>query len=55
MGAQALQLDGSPRKLQLEKSPHSNEDPAQPKMINKYIFFKKKEEGRCFNPFYFLS
>ena len=27
--AQALQLDGSPRRSQLEKRPHSNKDPAQ--------------------------
>ena len=30
----ALQLESSPRSLQLEKSLHSNEDPAHPK-INK--------------------
>ena len=29
--AQALQLESSPSLLQLEQSPHSNEDPAQPK------------------------
>ena len=36
-----LQLQSSPRSPQLEKSPHSNEDPAQPeinKMINTYMY-----------------
>ena len=30
----------SPRSPQLEKPAHSNEDPTQPKQINKYINFK---------------
>ena len=36
-----LQLQSSPRSPQLEKSPHSNEDPAQPeinKIINTYMY-----------------
>ena len=32
------QLERSPRRLQPEKSPCSNEDPAQPKQINKTTF-----------------
>ena len=37
-----MATESSPHSLQLEKSPHSNEEPAQP--INKIIKFKKKEK-----------
>ena len=39
--ASASQPESSLCSAQLEKSPHGNEDPAQPK-INKYFFFKKR-------------
>ena len=39
--ARTLQLESSPYLLQLEKSLHSREDPAQPKIINKIL----KESG----------
>ena len=38
--AQAPQLDNSSHLLQLEKNPHSNEDPEQP---NKTDLFKKEQ------------
>ena len=37
----APQLESSPHLPPQEKSPHNDEDPAQPK-INKYIILKKK-------------
>ena len=39
--APALQLESSPHLEQLEERPHSNEDPAQPK-INKFLKLLKK-------------
>ena len=39
------QLESSPHSLQLGKSPHSNKDPAQPK-INKIIYKKRKDKLR---------
>ena len=41
-----LQLEGGPHLLQLEKSPHSNEDPAptKNKYINKIITAAKKKK-----------
>ena len=42
----------SPYSLQLEKSPHSNENPAQPK-INKWIKFKRERERKKENAMLF--
>ena len=39
----ALQPESSTCSLQLEKNPHSNEEPGQPKNKMKYIFFFKNE------------
>ena len=39
--ARALQLEYSPRLPQLEKSPHSNSEPAQPKINKIYIYIYK--------------
>ena len=50
--APALQLESSLDLLPLEKSPHSNKDPAQPKNIiemSKYIYiFKRLREKKIF-------
>ena len=46
MSSQALQLETSPRSLQLDKSLHHNEDPAQSKIKNKFKKgFKKEMKG----------
>lgn len=44
--ARALPLERSPWLPQLDKSPHSNEDPAQPKISK---IFKKTREKICWN------